>query len=261
MQKNSTILIHVPHSSMYIPPEEKRFFLKDDLSKELLKMTDIYCDELFNCGRDMLVFPVSRLVCDVERFRDDADEPMAEKGMGLAYTKCADGTPLRKISPQKRTAIAGKYYDPHHERFTDMVNEKLHECGRCVIIDGHSFSAEPLPYEMDTLRPDFCIGTEPFHTPVKLLHTCVSFLRGCGFEVAVNRPFSGTIVPIEHLHSDINVDSVMIEVNRRLYVDSNGNKTDMFAVIRRALTALIDEIEQGSEQHRYTSLSNCGKFL
>lgn len=244
MQKNSPILIHVPHSSTFIPPEEKHFFLKDDLSDEIMKMTDLYTDELFSCGRDMLTFPVSRLVCDVERFRDDGDEPMAEKGMGLAYTKCADGAPLRNVSPQKRAAIVRKYYDPYHESFTDMVNEKLHECGKCVIIDGHSFSAEQLPYETDPLRPDFCIGTDSFHTPVKLLHTCVTFLRSCGFKVAVNRPFSGTIVPVEHLHSDINVDSIMIEVNRRLYVDSSGNKTDMFPVIERVINSLVEQIEE-----------------
>ena len=75
--QNSPVLIHVPHASTFIPPNEKRFFLKDDLTDELLKMTDLYTDELFDCRRDMLVFPVSRLVCDVERFRDDTDEPMS----------------------------------------------------------------------------------------------------------------------------------------------------------------------------------------
>lgn len=169
--QNSPVLIHVPHASTFIPP--------DDLTDELLKMTDLYTDELFDCGRDMLVFPVSRLVCDVERFRDDTDEPMSEQGMGLAYTRCADGAPLRSISPQKRAAIARMYYDKHHEAFTDMVNEKLHDCGRCIIIDAHSFSAEPLPYEDCAHRPDFCIGTDPFHTPYPLLRTCYTFLRGC----------------------------------------------------------------------------------
>lgn len=240
---DSPVLIHVPHASTFIPPEEKRFFLKDDLTEELLRMTDRYCDELFVCGRDMLVFPVSRLVCDVERFRDDTDEPMAAKGMGLAYTKDADGRPLRHISAQKRASIAGKYYDAHHERFTDAVNEKLRVCGRCVIIDGHSFSAEPLPYEDDAARPDFCIGTDPFHTPHKLLRSCVEFLRSCGYKVCVNRPFSGTVVPMEHLHSDVNVDSVMIEINRRLYMDAAGNKTETFPVIKRVIAALTEEIE------------------
>ena len=182
-------------------------------------------------------------MCDVERFRDDADEPMSEKGMGLAYTRCADGAPLRSISPQKRAAIARMYYDKHHEAFTDMVNEKLHDCGRCIIIDAHSFSAEPLPYEDCAHRPDFCIGTDPFHTPYPLLRTCYTFLRGCGFEVAVNRPFSCTIVPLEHLHSDTSVSSVMIEVNRRLYMTADGSKTDSFSDIQRMLAALVGEIE------------------
>ena len=233
--QNSPVLIHVPHASTFIPP--------DDLTDELLKMTDLYTDELFDCRRDMLVFPVSRLVCDVERFRDDTDEPMSEQGMGLAYTRCADGAPLRSISPQKRAAIARMYYDKHHEAFTDMVNEKLHDCGRCIIIDAHSFSAEPLPYEDCAHRPDFCIGTDPFHTPYPLLRTCYTFLRGCGLEVAVNRPFSCTIVPLEHLHSDTSVSSVMIEVNRRLYMTADGSKTDSFSDIQRMLAALVGEIE------------------
>ena len=80
--QNSPVLIHVPHASTFIPPNEKRFFLKDDLTDELLKMTDLYTDELFDCGRDMLVFPVSRLVCDVERFRDDTDDPCPNRGHG-----------------------------------------------------------------------------------------------------------------------------------------------------------------------------------
>ena len=42
MQNKSPILIHVPHSSTYIPPEEKKFFLQSDLNPELLKMTDLW---------------------------------------------------------------------------------------------------------------------------------------------------------------------------------------------------------------------------
>jgi hypothetical protein len=48
-------------------------------------MTDAYTDELFpvtpvEAGR--VVFPISRLVCDVERFSSDEDEPMAVRGKG-----------------------------------------------------------------------------------------------------------------------------------------------------------------------------------
>ena len=71
MKNDSPILLHVPHASIHIPPEELSRFRPVDLADEQLKMTDRYCDELFS-GYDSVVFPVSRLVCDPERFRDDA---------------------------------------------------------------------------------------------------------------------------------------------------------------------------------------------
>lgn len=240
--QNSPVLIHVPHASDFIPLRERRFFIPFELRDELLRMTDRCCDELFDCGEAMLVFPVSRLVCDVERFADDALEPMAAKGMGLAYTKCADGSPMRRVSPQKRAALVRTYYEPHHRRLTELVNEKLLSCGKCVIIDGHSFSAVPLPYEDDAARPDFCIGTDPFHTPPELRELCLSLLRERGYAVAVDRPFSGSLVPLEHYRRDGRVSSVMIEINRRLYMDPDGSKSAAFPEIKRVIRELVDEI-------------------
>jgi hypothetical protein len=66
-------VLHIPHSARFIPLEASRAIQLDDaaLQDELLRMTDSYTDELFpvspvEAGR--VVFPVSRLVCDVERF-------------------------------------------------------------------------------------------------------------------------------------------------------------------------------------------------
>jgi len=47
------------------------------LALELLCMTDAFTDDLFASTpfeAARVVFPVSRLVCDVERFANDADE-------------------------------------------------------------------------------------------------------------------------------------------------------------------------------------------
>ncbi len=78
-------ILHIPHSSRQVPVEERRAILLDDaaLNDELLNMTDAYTDELFPptpVEGARLVFPVSRLVCDVERFSSDEDEPMANAG-------------------------------------------------------------------------------------------------------------------------------------------------------------------------------------
>jgi N-formylglutamate deformylase len=74
-----SLLLHIPHSSRLIPPDERAQLAPGDrtLALELLRMTDAFTDELFAPTAARVVFSVSRLVCDVERFPDDADEPIA----------------------------------------------------------------------------------------------------------------------------------------------------------------------------------------
>src|SRR5271169_3454801 len=93
-------ILHIPHASRLVPEEERQTFRLDDatLNSELLHMTDAYTDELFpvtpvEAARVLL--PVSRLVCDVERFPSDEDEPMAARGMGAIYTRTSMGEVLR----------------------------------------------------------------------------------------------------------------------------------------------------------------------
>ena len=65
----NNILIHIPHSSYYIPEKYKKlFFLSNkELFGEQLKMSDTYTDELFDIGEiRKIIFPISRLVCDVD---------------------------------------------------------------------------------------------------------------------------------------------------------------------------------------------------
>ena len=62
-------------------------------------MTDAFTDELFDLGdtANKLVFSVSRLLVDPERFEDDDVEPMAGRGMGAVYTKTHDGQLLKRL--------------------------------------------------------------------------------------------------------------------------------------------------------------------
>ena len=56
-------------------------------------MTDAFTDDLFASTpfeAARVVFPVSRLVCGVERLPNDADEPMAVRGMGALYVKTSE---------------------------------------------------------------------------------------------------------------------------------------------------------------------------
>ena len=229
-----------------IPKRYLKSYESDKLSHEIDIMTDWFGDELFDCGREEIIFPVSRLLCDAERFRDDKDEIMAQVGMGAIYTRCSDGSRLRAVSETEKRDILARFYDAHHVRFTKAVEQRLEKYGKCLIIDGHSFYPEPLPHEPDQSldRPDFCIGTSDYHTPEVFTDKLVRRLSERGYSVNVDSPFAGTIVPMEFYEKDPRVISVMIEVNRRLYSDAPGVKSERFPKIRSVLSDCIDIIEE-----------------
>lgn len=245
MKRRSPIVVNVPHSSTFIPEEERRYFATEKLDHELLVMTDHYCDDLYDTGHEMIRFPVSRLVCDFERFRDDEMEIMSKKGMGACYVSCSDLGILRKISPIHKEQILKKYYDTYHRALELAVEERLGQYGYCFIIDGHSFPESPLPYENDQslIRPDICIGTDDYHTPGEISDRICRMFEEMGFSVAVNSPFAGALVPMRYYQKDRRVMSVMIEINRRLYMNRQGEITAGYRRIKEAVNRVVAEIQ------------------
>jgi len=229
-------VLHIPHSSTLIPPDILASIVLSDpeLDRELLRMTDAHTDALFAGLADVaapIVFPVSRLVVDPERFEDDDREPMAGRGMGVIYTETSQRSPLReKLDDRTRGQLLDRFYRPHHARLTAAVDAALERHGHCLLIDCHSFPSKPLPYEVDqsASRPDICIGTDEFHTPPELAALALQLFRAEGFSVELNRPFAGALVPAKHYRTDPRVSGLMVEVNRRLYIDdATGERHSM----------------------------------
>jgi len=244
------LLIHNPHSATWIPPEYQEDFLLSDaeLQAELLRMTDRYIDELFEIpGVQVHQNRVSRLVMDPERFRSDEDEPMSKKGMGLAYTHTSQGKLMRILSPDAREKILADLYDPYHADLARKVDEILDQTGSCLILDAHSFPSIALPYEagLAAERPDICIGYEPYHMSEELLKRTEEFFRSHQLTVARNWPFAGSLVPMKYFRKDRRVLSIMIELNRRLYMDeATGEKLDSFEEVRRLVVDYIEMLVQ-----------------
>ena len=234
---NNHVILHVPHSSTVIPSGCQFLLTDSQLALELDKLTDHHTHTLFNSeGAAKIVFPVSRLVVDPERFIQD---PMESFGMGVVYTHTTDGDPLRAISEMDRLTLIDTYYYPHHNDLTRMVDSCLEQHGQCLIIDCHSFPAQPLPYELDRNRPDICIGTDTYHTSTELKNCLSKAFKGSGYRVAIDSPFSGTIVPLKHYCKERRVSSIMIEVNRSLYDEPNRFarlQSDLSDVIAKAST-------------------------
>jgi N-formylglutamate deformylase len=120
LERSQIAVLHIPHSSWHVPTKERDAIRLDDvaLDRELLRMTDAYTDELFPATpveAARLVVPVSRLVCDVERFPSDENEPMAARGMGAIYIRTSSGDVLRaELDAAHRQSLLDLWYWPHH---------------------------------------------------------------------------------------------------------------------------------------------------
>ena len=152
---------------------------------------------------------------------------------------------MREISPSLRKKILEEYYWVHHKRLNDAVNEQLAKYGKATIIDCHSLSNTPFFRDLDqeSKRTDYSVGIDHFHTNEELYLKTMNFFLDRGIEVAINSPYSGTIVPIEHYKKNENVQSIMIEVNRKLYLEDNSNiKSENYLAVKQLIQDYLEEI-------------------
>lgn len=194
----------------------------------------------------MIVADFSRIFCDPERFTDDSQEVMAQYGMGVLYEKSDDGKEIRIVTPELKEKILQAYYWKHHKKFNAAVNKQLESFGKATIIDCHSYPSKPLKRSLDKTpkRPDFNIGTDSFHTPKKLIDISVSFFEKAGFTLGIDWPYRGSIVPLEHYHKNKNVSTIMLEINRALYLNEPTNqKSESYNQIKKTVSEYIQTIK------------------
>ena len=239
------LIRHIPHSSTNIPTQYREHFLidEDELNGEVLRLTDWYTEELFaDSDSEEVRFPISRIVCDPERFLDDEHEPASQVGMGVFYTHGTQGQVVRSPDDDLRRKIIEEFYLPHHSKLTTKVNEFLKTSERAFVLDCHSFPTNPLPTDdhLDRSRPDFCLGFDDFHAPYEVIQECESLLLSKGFTVSINSPYAGCLIPMEFYGTDPRVKGMMIEVNRDVYMnEKTGKKRDQFGWIHEVVRSCI----------------------
>lgn len=195
----SPVIIHVPHSSRLIPREFRDQFRVSDGELELIHEAMVDHDTHLMLGSEMNVvrFPYSRLLVDVERFWSGEHEPMESIGMGALYSVDHTLRPIRRELSNDEVSDLREIYDEHHRRLGDACLDALQEYGRCVILDLHSYPFTRQPYEQNYgARPQLCVGTDSFHTPQWLFRIVSQLAHENGFEVGENSPFEGSMVPL-----------------------------------------------------------------
>lgn len=221
MRKN--VLIHIPHSSLYIPEDYKRTTLltTSELEAENLFMCDFRVDELLKdeAKTQAIIFPYARLYCDVERFKDET-EKMNQYGMGYIYTKTSSGKMMFCPSVRQRREITA-IYDQHHHLLDETVTKILENNKTCIIIDLHSYSSKLVNKLFGyTNVPDICIGIDKMYYSEKLTNYFIRYFEQAGYSVQINYPYQGSLVPNRYYGlADTGIISIMIEINKRVYED------------------------------------------
>lgn len=238
------IILHIPHSSVHIPNKEGYTVDDDIIRQEILKLTDWHTEDLFHSKTDIMVTaPFSRVFCDTERFADDSQELMAKFGMGVCYERSDDGKVIRNMNESLKERIIAQYYQKHHDRFRNAVTRQLEGFGQALILDCHSFPSIPLIRDLDQNpdRPDFNIGTDPYHTPAMLIEFSKEFFDTRGYSLGIDVPYSGSIVPLEFYNKKSDVISIMLEVNRKLYLKEPSNeKSEGYTKTKKVVQEYID---------------------
>lgn len=222
------ILFHVPHSSLKIPKQYWNICIKDENYIKITNkfLSDYLTDKLIPDKCHKLIFKYSRLFCDVEKYKDDTKENMAEKGMGVIYTNDCDNI-ITKPNSKYKTKILKSYYDKHHNKLNKTVTNIINKHKKCIIIDIHSFSDEMVKKLFNIQNnPDICIGIDDNYYNLELTNLTIKHFKEYGYSIEINKPYSGTIIPNKYLNkTKTKLSSIMLEINKRTYLN---NKTDFY---------------------------------
>jgi len=75
-------------------------------------------------------------------------------------------------------------------------------------------------------------------------------IKDMGYTSGLNQPYAGSIVPAAFYRKDCRVTSIMVEVNRKLYMDEmTGVKKDTFESTRKNIQTILSLFKEF--QHLY----------
>jgi len=225
------MLLHIPHSSTDILQDVEVSNLQENLNL----LTDWFTDELFfHEAGEPIIFKYSRLCIDVERLPEN--EPMEKSGQGILYEKDAFGDPIKR----KNADFMMKLYHEHHYFLNQRTGWTLAYFPKAFIVDCHSFLDGPT-------RPDICLGIGQY-TPKDMYFDIRDYFSSHGLYIAFNIPYEGSIMP-HGFENNSDVKSIMIEVNKKLYLDDKYKKNSDFKNIQNLIEGALDIIYEYEERN------------
>lgn len=215
-------------------------------------------------GATMLYACFPNTYVDTNRSAADVDERLIDgawpgpieqsdftsRGLGLIKRLSRYGEEMqeRKLTVEEVKSRLESYHEPYHLELARIIAEMRKSHGRAYQVSCHCMSAVGAPTHADPgqERADFNLGDVHGTTcTAEFLSFLVKTLEDRGHSVSVNFPYYGGYLTKRHSDSANGIESIFVEINKRMFIDTKTFKrTEGFAAVRATMDHLLERICQ-----------------
>ncbi len=241
-QQTAPVVFSSPHSGRGYP---KEFLAAARLDEQAIRRSeDSFVDEIFGTaphhGAPLLRALFPRAFVDPNREPYELDpamfdgplpafvnkrSPRVAAGLGTIARVVANGAEIyaNKLTFAEASERIDRCYHPYHAALEDLIGTTQRTFDECILIDCHSMPSVGGPMENDAGRRrqvDFVLGDAHGRSCSRALTVMVEeTLRGMGYTVVRNAPYSGGFITRNYGRPANGVHALQIEINRGLYMD------------------------------------------
>lgn len=256
------VLVDVSRSGREYPPDFRSPLPFSEVHDNVSMYVEELCGKAPELGATLLFACFPNTYIDTNRSAADIDETLidgkwpgpivhsdfTERGLGLLKRLSRYGTAMqeRKLTVAEVQQRIATYHEPYHQELARVLRGFRERGGAAWQLSFHCMSAVGAPTHADPGkdRADFCVGDVKGTTSTPgFLALVVDTLKDLGHTVTVNFPYYGGELTRRHSDPGNGVNSLFIEINKRLFIDTKTFKrTAGFAATQRSVEALIAKV-------------------
>jgi N-formylglutamate deformylase len=252
-QGSSPLLVSLPHTGTWIPPEIAQRMVPRALAVE---DTDWLLHEVYAFARDLgaslLVPSHSRYVIDLNRPPDNQPMYASANNTELCPTRFFTGEPiyLDGQAPDEQEVLArrAQYWQPYHDALQGELARLTALHGHVVLFDGHSIKSR-LPWLFEGELPALNLGTVDGGSCDPALRAQLAILLAAHdeFSHVVDARFKGGNITRHYGAPARQVHAVQLEMCWRCYMDEDqppaldpARMTRIQPLLKHLLTTMRD---------------------
>lgn len=258
------VLVDVSRSGREYPADFRSPLPFTEVHDNVSMYVEELCGKAPEFGATLLFACFPNTYIDTNRSASDIDESLidgkwpgpivqsdfTQRGLGLLKRLSRYGTQMqeRRLTVAEVQERLAKYHEPYHQELSRLLNGFHKNFGAAWQMSFHCMSAVGAPTHADPGkdRADFCVGDIHGTTCKReFLDVVVETLRGLGHTVSVNFPYYGGELTARHSDPGSGVNSLFIEINKRMFIDTKTFKrTDGFDATRASVETLLAKVAE-----------------